>query len=82
MGLRKLKRKFFNFNFFLGGGGNLVTKTSLLFWNLHKIFDFDILYYLFQEENKIYLSEGLFFKFYDKKPKRVERPQTIEKCFS
>ncbi len=37
MGLGKIRKRFFNFNFF---EGHFVTETSLLFLNQHKILDF------------------------------------------
>ncbi len=36
MGLGKIRKQVFNYNFF---GGHFVTKTSLLFSNQHKILD-------------------------------------------
>jgi hypothetical protein len=68
MGLNKIRKLFFNFNFL---GEHFVTKTSL--------FVFKSAYDLFQEK-KFYLSEGLLFKFFDTKTKKkIETPQNKEK---
>jgi hypothetical protein len=47
MGLSKIRKQFFNFNFF---GGHFVTKTSLLFKSVYNSQFVDTLYDLFQEK--------------------------------
>jgi hypothetical protein len=66
MGLSKIRKPFFNFNIFWG---QFVTLTSLLFWIQHKILDFLIPYMTYLKK-KIYISEGLFFKFWDTKTQK------------
>ncbi len=68
MGLSKIRKQFFNFNFFWG---HSVTKTSLLFWNQHKILNFLIPYMIYFNKKKFHLSEGPILKFiYTKTEKR------------
>jgi hypothetical protein len=64
MGLGKIRKQFFNYNFF---GGHFVTKTSLLFWNQHKILDF---FMTFFKKTNFHLSEGLILKFINTKTEK------------
>ncbi len=57
MGLGKIRKQFFNYNFF---GGHFVMKTSLLFWNQHKILDPYMTYF---KKKNFHLSEGPILKF-------------------
>jgi hypothetical protein len=67
MDLAKLKKWFFNFNFFGGGGGAFVTKTSLLFFKSAENFQFfDTLYHLFQGKKISPLRRTVFQYFLHK----------------
>ncbi len=67
MGLGKIRKQFFNYNFF---GGHFVTKTSLLFWNQHKIPDFLIPYMTYYKKKNFHLSEGPILKFSNTKTEK------------
>ncbi len=65
--LAKLVNSFFNYNFL---GGHFVTKTSLLFWNQHKILDFLIPYMTYFKKKKFHLLEGPILKFINTKTEK------------
>jgi hypothetical protein len=67
MGLSKIRKWFFYYNFF---GGHFVTQANLLFLNQHKILYFLIPYMTYFKKKKYYLSEGPLFKFFDTKTKK------------
>jgi hypothetical protein len=67
MGLSKSRKQFYNFSFF---GEHFVTKTSLLFWNQHKILDFLIPYLNYFKKKTFHLSEEPILKFINTKTKK------------
>jgi hypothetical protein len=63
MGLGKINKQFFNFNYF---EGHFVTRTSLLCENQHTILTF-LIPHMTYFKKKINLSEGPFVKFFHTK---------------
>ncbi len=74
MGLGKIRKLFFNFNFLKG---HFVTRTSLFFWIQHKILDFFIPYMTyFKKKNISPLRKAVFQVLRHKnQKKKIETPQ-------
>ncbi len=77
MGLSKIRKQFFIYNFF---GGHCVTKTSLLFWNQHKILDFLIPYMTYFKKKNSPLRRAFFQILQHKNLKKIETPLNKESC--
>ncbi len=67
MGLSKVRKQFFKFNFF---GGHFVTKTSLLLWNQFKILDFFYTCMTYFKKTNFHLSAEPIINFLTQKSKK------------
>ncbi len=76
MGLSKIRKQFFIFNFF---GRHLSLRQVCFFETRIKFLIFYILYDLFQDK-KFHLLEGTILNLSTQKPKKIETPQNKEKC--
>jgi hypothetical protein len=72
MALSKIRKQFFNFNFF---GGHFDTGRSLLFGNQHKILDYLIPNMTYSRKKISPLRRAIFQILRHKNPQMIEMPQ-------
>jgi hypothetical protein len=67
MGLSKIRKRFFNFTFFFGGGGAFYRYEKFAFLNQHKILDFFIPYVTYFKKKKTSPPRRAVFQIFQHK---------------